>query len=94
MNDPRLSAMVTVTDVATSPDLSCARVMVSIMGTPEEKADVLRALAAASKFLRKELGERLSMRKTPELYFRQDDSIERGAHLLDLINKANKGANA
>ncbi len=86
--------MVTITEVTTSPDLSYARVSVSIMGTLEEKAEVLRALSTASKFLRKELGERLVLRKTPELDFHQDDSIEKGAHLLDLIDKANKGKNA
>lgn len=94
VKDPRLGGMVTITDVTTSPDLSYARVLVSIMGTPEEKADVLRALSAASKFLRRELGDRLGLRRTPELDFRQDDSIERGAHLLELIDRANKGENA
>lgn len=94
VNDPRLSVMVTVTEVTISPDLSRARVRVSIMGTPEEKADVLTALASASGFFHRQLGDRLQLRRTPELDFLQDDSIEHGAHLLDVINRANKGENA
>ncbi|MBI2856890.1 MAG: 30S ribosome-binding factor RbfA [Chloroflexi bacterium] len=92
--DPRLTTMVAVTGVATAPDLSHARVLVSIMGTPEEKATVLKALVSASRFFRRELADRLTLRRIPELEFAQDDSIERGAHLLELIDKAVKGDQA
>ncbi|MBI2957471.1 MAG: 30S ribosome-binding factor RbfA [Chloroflexi bacterium] len=90
VKDPRLGGMVTITEVSTSPDLSYARVMVSIMGTPEEKDDVFKALSAAKNFLRRELGDRLGLRRTPELDFHRDESIERGAHLLELIDKATR----
>lgn len=88
IKDPRLSSLVTVTDVSTSPDLRYARVFISILGDAEEKALALQGLAAASKFLRRELSERLTLRRMPELDFRLDESIERGAHLLELIDKA------
>jgi len=91
VKDPRLARMVTITDVSVSPDLSYAKVLVSIMGDAEEKADVLEGLAAASRFLCRGLGDRLTLRRIPELDFRQDDSIERGAHLLELIDEANNG---
>ncbi|MDO8473200.1 MAG: 30S ribosome-binding factor RbfA [Dehalococcoidia bacterium] len=94
VNDPRLGVMVTITEVTTAPDLSRSRVMVSIMGTPEEKVDVLKALAAASRFLHRQLGDRLQLRRTPDLDFVRDDSIQHGADLLDLIYKANKGESA
>ena len=89
--DPRLDGMITVTDVSTSVDLSRAKVLVSIMGTPDEKAMALDGLKAASQFLRRELAERLHLRRVPELIFYQDDSIERGAHMLELIDRANRG---
>lgn len=86
--DPRLATMVTITSVSTLPDLSRSKVLVSVMGTPEEQAKVMAALASASGFLRKGMASRVTMRRIPELEFSGDDSIERGAHLLELIDQA------
>ena len=91
VRDPRLSGFISVTEVVTSPDLKHAKVFVSIMGTEEEKRQVEKGLAAASGFLRKGLGERLSLRYTPELSFQRDESIERGSHLLQLIEEVAPG---
>jgi ribosome-binding factor A len=87
VRDPRLSGLISVTEVVTSPDLRYAKVFVSIMGTEEEKQQVERGLAAAAGFLRKGLGEHLSLRYTPELSFYRDESIERGSRLLQLIKE-------
>ncbi len=87
VNDPRLSGLVTVTEVATSADLRHARVFVSIMGTDEEKEQALQGLSAASGFFRRELRQRLTLRYIPELYFQRDNSMEHGAHILDLIKQ-------
>ena len=87
VKDPRLSGLISVTEVVTSPDLRHARVFVSIMGTEEEKQQVEKGLAAAKGFLRKGLGERLTLRYTPELIFQRDESIERGSRLLQLIEE-------
>lgn len=87
VRDPRLSCLISVTEVVTSADLRHAKVFVSIMGTEEDKKQVEKGLAAASGFLRKGLGERLSLRYTPELSFYRDDSIERGSRLLQLIEE-------
>jgi len=87
VKDPRLGSFVAITEVSTSPDLRYAKVFVSRIGSEEEKRETLKVLAAASGFLRNELARRLRMRRIPELNFEWDDSIERGAHLLDLINK-------
>jgi ribosome-binding factor A len=87
VKDPRLNSFISVTEVVTSSDLRHAKVFVSIMGTAEEKKQVEKGLAAATGFLRKELGERLSLRYTPELLFQLDDSIERGSRLLQLIKE-------
>jgi len=87
VKDPRLGSFVAITEVSTSPDLKYAKVFVSHIGSEEEKRETLRVLTSASGFLRNELAKRLRMRRIPELNFEWDDSIERGAHLLDLIDK-------
>ena len=87
VKDPRLGSFVAVTEVSTSPDLKHARVFVSRAGSVEERGEILKVLAAASGFFRRELAGRLKMRRIPELSFEWDDSIERGTRLLDLIDE-------
>ena len=87
VKDPRLGNFVAVTEVSLSPDLRYARVFVSCMGSEEEKQATLSGLIAASGFLRNRLAKRLRLRRIPELSFHWDDSIERGAHLLELIDE-------
>lgn len=85
--DPRLDHFITVTEVSTSPDLRHAKVFVSIMENTEEQASVLAGLASAAGFFRRELRARLDMRYIPELHFQQDNSLEQGAHLAELIHQ-------
>ncbi len=87
VKDPRLGSFVTVTEVSISPDLRQARIFVSHIGSEEEKQETLSALASASSFFRRELTRRLRLRRIPELSFQWDDSIERGVHLLKLIDQ-------
>ena len=87
VKDPRLGSFITVTEVSTSLDLKHAKVLVSSIGGEEEKQETLGVLAAASGFLRSELTRRLRLRRIPELSFEWDNSIERGAHLLELIDR-------
>ncbi len=87
VKDPRLGGIVSVTQVDTSADLKHAKVYVSVMGTEADRVEVDQALQAASGFLRKALGERLTIRYTPELVFYRDESIERGDRLLQLIKE-------
>ena len=87
VKDPRLGNLVTVTDVSTSPDLRHAKIFVSRIGSEEEKQETLSVLAAASGFFRNKLAKRLRLRHIPELNFQWDDSIERGDHLLQLIDE-------
>jgi ribosome-binding factor A len=89
VKDPRLSQFVAVTEVSTSSDLRYAKVFVSCMGSEEEKQEMLKGLEAASNFLRNQLAKRLRLRRIPELSFHWDDSIERGTHLLQLIDELN-----
>jgi ribosome-binding factor A len=82
--DPRL-AMVTVTSVDVTKDFTFAKVYISALGTPEEKAAAIRALQGASGYLRGQLGKLLEMRTVPTLAFRYDEGIERGARMFELL---------
>ena len=87
VKDPRLSKFVAVTEVSTSSDLRYAKVFVSCIGSEEEKQEMMRGLEAAANFLRNQMAKRLRLRRIPELSFHWDDSIERGTHLLQLIDE-------
>jgi ribosome-binding factor A len=87
IKDPRLAVFITITRVEVSADISHARVYVSVMGSEEERNGALEGLKAASSFLRREIGHRLALRRTPELSFRRDDSLEQGAHVLELLDE-------
>ncbi len=82
-----LPGVVSVTEVQTTPDLRHARVFISIMGTEEERKAAFISLQRAAGFLRHMLAERLSLRYTPELALQLDISMERGAHILELIRE-------
>ncbi len=86
LKDPRIG-FVTVTAVEASQDLSHARIFVSVYGSDEQKVQTLQALNKAKGFVRSELGKRIRLRYTPEVEFRFDESIERGARIMELLNK-------
>ncbi len=86
VNDPRLSGLISLTEVSLSPDLRHARVFVSVLGN-ENKKDVLDGFNMASGFLRRELASHLKLRYVPALSFHYDDSIERGARVLELLGE-------
>ncbi|MCD6453354.1 MAG: 30S ribosome-binding factor RbfA [Dehalococcoidales bacterium] len=90
VKDPRLDTFVAVTAVTTSPDLRHAKIFVSRISTEEEKQQILKALTAASGFLRREMTRHLKLRRIPELNFRWDDSIEHGDHLLKLMDQVHQ----
>ena len=87
VKDPRLGNFITVTAVDTSSDMRHAKVYVSRLEGVEEKQETLGALTSAAGFFRKELAIRLKLRRVPELNFQWDDSLERGDHLLRLIDR-------
>ena len=90
VKDPRLGNALTVTEVVTSPDMRYARVFVSCLGSDEDREETMHSLVTASGFLRKEMAKRLRLRHVPELSFQWDDCIERGSHLLELIDRLSK----
>ena len=89
VKDPRLSNFISVNTVSTSADMKYAKVFVSCISGSEEKQKILSVLAGASGFFRKELTRNLKIRQVPELSFHWDDSIERGDHVLQLIDQVN-----
>ncbi len=85
MQDPRIG-FASVVSVDLSGDLRHAKIFISVMGTPEEQQETMRALTHGAGFLRHELAQRLSIRYTPEISFKLDDSIARGSEILQLIH--------
>ncbi|HEY7063983.1 MAG TPA: 30S ribosome-binding factor RbfA [Chloroflexota bacterium] len=91
MRDPRLGGLITITDVETSPDLALAHVYVSVLGSDEETKEALRALRHAAGYLKRELGDRLRLRRVPTLDFRLDPSLARGARVMELLREIEQG---
>jgi len=87
ISDPRLG-MVSVSAVEVSRDLTHARVFVTPFAGQGDAEAMLQALRHAAGFLRHELRHDLRLRVTPELDFRLDESIERGARVSALISEA------
>ena len=87
INDPRLTNFISITKVSTSPDLRHAKVFISTLGDEVNKNDILQGFIAASGFIRRQLANRLKLKHMPELSFHLDDSIERGADVLRLIEQ-------
>ncbi|MDJ0704802.1 MAG: 30S ribosome-binding factor RbfA [Leptolyngbyaceae cyanobacterium MO_188.B28] len=81
------SGMVSVTDVDVSGDLQHAKIFVSIYGTDEARSETMAGLKAATGFVRGELGQRIRLRRTPEVIFEEDRSFERGTRVLSLLNQ-------
>ncbi len=91
LKDPRLELSVVASQVRVQPDLKHARVFISVKGTSKEQNDAIKALDHASGYIRRELVERLQLRRVPELHFVLDlsqESVERIEALLKEVNKA------
>lgn len=84
VKDPRVTGMISVTAAETTNDLKYCKVYVSILDRSSSD-QVMKGLKSASGYLRRELGRVLRLRSTPELTFVRDDSIDKGAHVLELL---------
>lgn len=89
LKDPRIS-FVTVTGVDVTGDLQQAKIYISVLGSDEEKEATLQGLSKASGFIRSEIGKRIRLRKTPEISFHFDESIEYGNRIEQLLSEVNK----
>ncbi len=90
LRDPRLDEFIAVTEVDTSSDLKYAKVFVSSIGGQQQEDKILGVLNTASGFLRSELARKANLRRTPELSFHWDNSIEHGDRILRLIDQASE----
>ena len=86
LKDPRISQLLSIVKVDVSGDLSYAKVYVSAIEGKEKTVESVVGLKSAAGYLRRELGSRLSIRKTPELRFIEDDSIMQSAKISKIID--------
>jgi ribosome-binding factor A len=88
LRDPRVTGMISITSVDVSPDLEHATVYVSVLADDaEQQKTSLAALNNAAPFLRKQVMERVHIRRVPSFEFEADHTIEEGARMLDLMKK-------
>ncbi len=87
LKDPRLTGVVSITEVSLSEDLRHARVYVSSLGDASVQQQTLEGFKAASGYIRREVSTNLRMRHAPELTFEYDNSIEHGATLLKILDE-------
>jgi ribosome-binding factor A len=80
-------ALVTINDVDVTADLKNAHVYVSILGSKEQKSAALSQMAARRKYLQHLLSRRVVMKFTPHLHFKLDESVERGTHIIELLDQ-------
>lgn len=91
LKDPRIG-FVTVTDVEVSGDLRHVKIFVSIYGDEASAKGTMEALTGATGFVRTEIGKRIRLRHTPEIQFEFDESIARGARIVQLLNEVKADA--
>jgi ribosome-binding factor A len=86
LKDPRIG-LVTVTGVETTPDLRQATVFVSVLGSSRKRRATLVGLEAAHGVLQSRLARELRMKRTPQLTFEYDPTVERGVRMSQLIDE-------
>lgn len=89
IKDPRLQGL-TITEVSVTPDLSVARVYFAA-SDDEAAGRIQDALDKAAPFLRREVGAKLRLRKTPELRFRRDEALEHGTRIEAILRELDEG---
>jgi len=89
LSDPRIG-LVNVSEVLLAPDSRSARVMVVVAGDDEQAQETMEGLRAASGYVRRELAERLHLRRAPELLFMLDRSQQYESRIDELLNRTKK----
>lgn len=86
VKDPRIPPFTSVTSVTVTRDFSYATALISILGTPEQKTEAIKALQKAQGFFRTAVAKQLKLRKTPEITFKLDDTYDTGNRIDQLIS--------
>ena len=87
IKDPRIHPMTSVTAVEVAPDLKTCRAYISVMGNEEAKNNTIAGLKSAEGYIRRQLAKNINLRKTPEIRFILDESIEYGVAMSKLIDE-------
>ena len=90
VKDPRIHPMTSVMRVEVAPDLKTCKVWVSVLGDEEALTETVKALKAASGFIRRQLAHDVNLRQTPELFFLEDRSIEYGIRMSQKIEAVSR----
>ena len=90
LRDPRIAPMTSIVEVDVTRDLRYVNIYISVLGSEKEKEDTLQGLVKASGFIRREIGQKIKARYTPEVIFKLDESIERGIYMYNVITKVNE----
>lgn len=94
IKDPRISPVTSVTHVDVTKDLRYAKMYISVMGTQKEKEDTLEGLNSAKGYIRREMGQRVKMRYTPEPIFELDESLDEGMKINSILREINEKSNS
>lgn len=86
-----LEGVVSVVDVEVSHDNSFAKIIYSVLGSPEQVERDKEIIEKNTGRVRYEIGKRIRLRVTPEIKFVYSDGLEQGSRVLDLIDKISKG---
>jgi ribosome-binding factor A len=90
LKDPRISELMSITDVKVTNDLRYAKVYISVYGENEKQQETIKGLESSAGFLRREVGKNIKLRYTPELLFEVDNSIQYGMHIDSIIKDIKK----
>lgn len=90
LRDPRIAPMTSVVEVDVTRDLRYVNIYISVLGSEKEKEDTMEGLIKASGFIRREIGQKIKARYTPEVIFKLDESIEKGIYMYNVITKVNE----
>ena len=92
LKDPRLN-MVSISDARITKDLKHCKVFVSVLSKMDDQAHidlVMQCLEKAKGFMKKELGSKIRMRYTPELYFKFDDTVKHAVRISSILKSINE----
>ena len=90
IKDPRINPMTTVVSVEVAPDLKTCKAWISVLGNEESQKDTLAGLRSAEGYIKNQLARKINLRKTPEIRFIIDQSIEYGVTMSKLIDDVNR----
>lgn len=90
IKDPRISPVTSVTDVELTKDLRYAKMYISVMGDDKQKKDTIDGLNSAKGYIRREMGQKVKMRYTPEPIFQLDESLDEGMKISNILRDLNE----